>query len=271
MIRTSYIRYPIYQRDFTAIEKFALRVKLLPIRCTVCGSFSLIHLTNDNFRENCYCIKCKSFNRQRQIAFILCNAIANKKVKSLKDLSSIDHLSIYNTEAGGALHNFLSRTNEYVCSEYFGDQYKGGDYVDGRMHQDLMSLSFSDNQFDFIISTDVFEHVADPYLAHQEVYRVLKPGGRHIFTVPFYQTEILDENRASVKNGKIVHHKEPMYHIDPIRPEGVLVFNIFAIEMIIKLARIGFRTNMHHLYRPSNGILGVNGLVFESIKESSWS
>jgi hypothetical protein len=52
-----------------------------------------------------------------------------------------------------------------------------------------------------------------------------------------------------------------------LRPEGVLVFNIFAIEMIVKLAKIGFRTNMHHLYRPSNGILGTNGLVFEAVKE----
>jgi SAM-dependent methyltransferase len=266
---SSDIRYPIQPRELTAVEKLALRVKVFPMICTVCGSISLIFLTNDNFRENCYCIRCRSFNRQRQIAYVLCSILGNKKVKSLNDLHLVDNVSIYNTETGGTLHRFLSRTNHYVCSEYFGDQYKAGEYINGRMHQDLMSLSFSDNQFDFLISTDVFEHVADPYIAHQEVHRVLKPGGRHIFTVPFYQSQILDENRASIQNGELVHHKEPLYHIDPIRPEGVLVFNIFAIEMIVKLAKIGFRTNMHHLYRPANGILGTNGLVFEAIKETT--
>lgn len=269
MKRSSYIKYPIYARDLTTIEKLALRVKVLPIKCTVCGSFSLIRLTNDNFRENCYCVRCHSFNRQRQIAFVLCNAISNTQITSLKDLASVKHLSIYNTEAGGVLHHFLSQANQYVCSEYFGEQYKGGDYINGRMHQDLMCLSFSDKQFDFVISTDVFEHIADPYIAHQEVYRVLKPGGRHIFTVPFYQTDILDEKRAAMdEKGEIIHYKEPLYHIDPLRADGVLVFNIFSIEMLVKLSRIGFRTNMHHLYRPSNGILGPNGLVFEAIKET---
>ena len=264
---TSFIRYPIPARNLTTVEKLALHTKTLPIKCTVCGSFSLIRLTNDNFRENCYCIKCKSFNRQRQIAFVLLNAIANKKLRSLKDLSIVNHLSIFNTETGGSLHKFLKKTSRYTCSEYFGEHHKSGEYVDGRMHQDLMSLSFSDNQFDFVISTDVFEHVADPYIAHQEVYRVLKPGGRHIFTVPFYQADTLDERRASIDSkGEIIYHMEPLYHIDPIRPDGVLVFNIFSIEMLVKLAKIGFRTNMHHLYRPSNGILGNNGTVFEAIK-----
>jgi SAM-dependent methyltransferase len=269
MKKPSYIRYPIYARDLTLIEKVALRTKALPIKCTVCGSFSIIRLTNNNFRENCYCVRCGSFNRQRQIAYVLCQTIPNKKVNSLNDLASMDYLSIYNTEAGGTLHRFLRQINKYVCSEYFGDQYKGGDYIDGRMHQDLMCLSFPDNQFDYVISTDVFEHIADPYVAHQEVHRVLKPGGRHIFTIPFYQTDTLDEKRAAIdEKGELVHYKEPMYHIDPIRPEGVLVFNIFSIEMLVKLRKMGFRTNMHHMYRPSNGILGPNGLVFEAIKET---
>jgi SAM-dependent methyltransferase len=212
-------------------------------------------------------MKCHSFNRQRQLAFVLCSAIANKKVESLKDLSSVGHLSIYNTETGGVLHKYLSGMNDYVCSEYFGPQYKSGEYVHDKMHQDLMSLSFPDNRFDFVITTDVFEHIPDPYVAHREVYRVLKPGGRHIFTVPFYQTEILDEKRASIDNdGKTIYYKEPLYHIDPLRQEGILVYNIFSIEMLVNLSKIGFRTNMYHLYRPSYGFIGPNAIVFEAIK-----
>jgi len=264
-----YIRYPIYIRNRTLIERIALRTKTMPIKCTVCGSYTMCIVSTDNFRENCICKKCFSMNRNRQVAFVLCKAIANNRIKSLNDLSmQQSNLSIYNTETRGALHDYLSKLKGYVCSDYFGSQYKSGDYVNGIMNQDLSALSFQDNSFDYLISTDVFEHIPDPYIAHQEVYRVLKPGGRHIFTVPFYQTEILDEKRAFIDgDGKIIHNKDPWYHYDPLRPEGILCFTVFSLEMMVKLSKIGFRTNMYLLYRPYNGILGPNGLVFEAIRE----
>jgi SAM-dependent methyltransferase len=264
----TYIRYPIYIRDKTWFEKLVLKTKRMPIKCPVCGSFSLAYIPDDDFRENYRCTKCSASNRQRQVAFVLCNAIANNKIKSLNDLSEASHLSIYNTETYGSLHHYLSRLKGYVCSDYFGPEYKSGDYVNNIMHQDLMALSIQDNLFDYVITTDVFEHIPEPYVAYQEVYRVLKPGGRHIFTVPFYQTEIQDEKRAAIDDdGKIIYYKDPWYHIDPLRPEGILTYTVFSIEMLVKLSKIGFKTNMYLLYRPYNGILGSNGLVFESIKE----
>ncbi len=165
-----YIRY--IQEICTLIERFALRLKIMPIKCTVCGSFQLVEIKSDNFRENCICKNCNSFNRQRQIAFVLCKAIAKKNIKSILDLSSTNQFSIYNTETGGVLHKYLSKIEDYVCSEYFGPNYKSGEFVNDRIHQDLMSLSFPENRFDFIISTDVFEHIPDPYLAHAEIWRV---------------------------------------------------------------------------------------------------
>jgi len=262
-----HVKYPIYARPLTMAEKLATTIKFLPLKCNICGSITVMSIFNDNFRENCICRTCHSFNRQRQIAFVLCNGITNGSINTLKKFVNKVGLSVYNTETGGVLHNYLSQMKDYACSEYFGDQYKGGELVDGKMHQDLMSLSFEDARFDVVISTDVFEHVADPYVAHKEVHRVLRMGGRHIFTVPFYQTDFLDEKRASLEDGKLVHHKEPWYHVDPLRSDGVLVFNIFSIEMLAKLAQLGFRTNMYHLYNPLHGILGPNGVVFEAIKE----
>jgi SAM-dependent methyltransferase len=202
------------------------------------------------------------------MAFVLCKTVANNRAASLKEFSKIDNLSLYNTETGGILHKYLSPMNGYVCSEYFGDKYASGELVNNRMHQDLMSLSFEDEQFDVVLTTDVFEHVPDPLLGHKEIYRVLKKGGRHIFTVPFYQADFLDEERASLNAEKeVIHHKEPLLHIDPLRSDGILVFNIFSIEMLSKLAKLGFRTNMYHLYIPYHGILGNNGLVFDAMKE----
>ena len=42
---------------------------------------------------------------------------------------------------------------------------------------DLMELSFSDNSFDVIVCTQIYEHVPDARTMMKEIFRVLKPGG----------------------------------------------------------------------------------------------
>lgn len=52
--------------------------------------------------------------------------------------------------------------------------------------EDIMKLSFGDNFFDTVISCETIEHVPNPKMAIQELYRVLKPGGKLILTCPNY-------------------------------------------------------------------------------------
>jgi SAM-dependent methyltransferase len=49
------------------------------------------------------------------------------------------------------------------------------------------SIPLPDNSIDVVVSYDVFEHVEDPHQSTNEIYRVLKPGGKMlvVFT-PFY-------------------------------------------------------------------------------------
>jgi ubiquinone/menaquinone biosynthesis C-methylase UbiE len=50
------------------------------------------------------------------------------------------------------------------------------------------ALPFTDNSIDFIVSTDVFEHVKDLQQVLRECYRVLKKGGKLLVVFPqFYQ------------------------------------------------------------------------------------
>ena len=43
---------------------------------------------------------------------------------------------------------------------------------------------FDDNEFDVVICAEVLEHLYDPLPAIQEAYRVLKPGGKYLVTIP---------------------------------------------------------------------------------------
>lgn len=45
-------------------------------------------------------------------------------------------------------------------------------------------LPFDDNEFDFVVSQETFEHVMDPAAAIRELARVTKPDGFHIHTLP---------------------------------------------------------------------------------------
>lgn len=50
---------------------------------------------------------------------------------------------------------------------------------------DGAQLPTSNEAFDAVICSEILEHVYDPSLVLQEVYRVLKPGGCLLATVPF--------------------------------------------------------------------------------------
>jgi len=53
---------------------------------------------------------------------------------------------------------------------------------------DLLYLPMKDESVDTIVCTGVLEHVADPYQAVKEIYRVMKFGGRVFIETPFMQT-----------------------------------------------------------------------------------
>jgi 2-polyprenyl-6-hydroxyphenyl methylase/3-demethylubiquinone-9 3-methyltransferase len=48
----------------------------------------------------------------------------------------------------------------------------------------ILEIPFPDNTFDYVISSEVIEHVPEPYKAIHEIYRVLKPGGIMVISTP---------------------------------------------------------------------------------------
>lgn len=265
------LRYPITE-ELGYSDRVVLRVgTLAPIHCPVCGRVSAARRFSKNLRETGWCLRCGATNRNRQVALVACRAaseISGRPIRALPALRD-SGVVVYNTESQGALHEQLRTMPGYVSSEYLGPDHAPGEVVDGVTHQDLLRLSFADESIDVVLSSDVFEHVPDPYAAHAEVRRVLRRGGRHVFTVPYHfnRHAHLDEVRArSGHDGAPELLAEPIYHDDPVRDEGVLVYTIFGLEMLVRLAEIGFETRMYQLSDLWHGIVGPNAIVFEAVK-----
>ena len=66
------------------------------------------------------------------------------------------------------------------------------------------NLPFDDESLDFIISTDVFEHVKDLELVLEECYRVLKKGGKLCVVFPQY-FQPLEAHLGMVTNMQALH------------------------------------------------------------------
>ena len=276
-----YLAFPRYPETGHPLadrwDRFRARTR---IRCPVCGGTTGLDRVEGNLREACLCRQCGSSNRKRQIAWVATRAVARslqRPVESLRDLARVPGLTVYNTETEGCLHEALKDAPGYRASEYFGPGYESGTSVRGIRHEDLTRLSFESGSFDLVLTTDVLEHVPDPYAAHAEIYRVLRPGGRHVFTVPFVTTSALDLVTAEPDaNGNPVFLGEPLYHEDPVRPEGIPVYRVFGLEMIVALGRIGFIPHVYDLHRPDAGILqqpavfrghhGTGTIVFDAVR-----
>jgi SAM-dependent methyltransferase len=55
---------------------------------------------------------------------------------------------------------------------------------------DAVNISYPDNYFDFVFSSEVIEHVEDYLLMLKEINRILKPNGVLVLTTTCYSTSI---------------------------------------------------------------------------------
>ena len=250
-----------------AWDKMALKVGYLPGYCNICGMLTLFRVNHPNFREHVACRICRSVNRQRQIVSLLLSYISDSgdEVRTFASIRDIPKETvIWNAETTRALHKRLALHlgKNYISSEYIDPSLKSGEIKSGVLHVDIQETHFEDNSLNFILSSDVMEHVPMPQKALKEIYRVLKPGGCHIFTAPFYHHRFTNEKRVVVDDkGVSQYFRQPWYHDDPMRAEGALVYTIFAPELLCQLEGMGFEARLCVVHSPFRGILGCNGIV----------
>jgi len=211
-------------------------------RCTVCGKYTLFVLIDPEYlRNSMICLFCRSASRNRHVAKAILG-IVDRGGKSIADLPATGEVSIYNTATDDCFSRVLRGYHGYFSSCYKEGLALGTEISPRTSCQNIEDLTCPDNSFDFVITEDVFEHVRRPEKGFREIHRVLRPGGYHVFTVPFHfdRPTLV---RVDTTGDEDVHLLPPEYHGDPLRGT-ILAYRTFGIDLFDQLNEIGFETRV---------------------------
>lgn len=141
-------------------------------------------------RNNCICPVCNSIDRYRFVYWVLQNKTDIFQVGGKKN--------ILHFAPEGPIYDILKKqkdTSYYPCDLF--------PYV-GMIKVDVTDIQFKDNLFDFIIINHVMEHIPDEMQALKELYRVLKPSGTLVLSIPIDQNrdETYEDSRIVTKEDR---------------------------------------------------------------------
>src|SRR5215510_473907 len=159
-----------------------------------------------NRKESMFCSSCGASLRIRRVATVLIRTffeISGTLCKSVGDLiqnEEFQALKIAEINACGALHSYIKDHPNLYYSEW-ASHAKPGEERDGVRCEDLQCLTYPDNYFDIILTSETLEHVPDADRAWGEINRTLKNGGYHIFTIPVIPSQRQTIQRAQLVEG----------------------------------------------------------------------
>jgi SAM-dependent methyltransferase len=222
--------------------------------CDICGKETIFLVSSNNLKESLACLWCHAILRKRYLASHLVRIYSKAGSNSLRLLArekEFQNLSIYLAETSGPLYDELCQVTGLISAEFM-EGADSGQMVHGIRCENMEHLSFGSQTIDLIIHTSVMEHVRKPINAFEEMYRILKPKGLMLFEVPMtttgnagIRTKTIPRVDVSKSEDKVI--LPPVYHGDPMRSEGALVYNDFGLDIIQQLEGVGFTINCHPL------------------------
>ena len=214
--------------------------------CTVCGHTGYLRREEKSIRETYRCGGCGASLRYREQARLILNHFSREGSERLADLaaeSEFQNLEIYEPGLIGPFRKFFQKLPHYHTS-YFWDDVEPGESREGVRCQDLMHLTYEDDSFDLVLSSDIFEHVRKPFAGFQEVNRVLKPGGFHIFSIPpMHPMRPKTVFRVDTSGPEDVFVLPKHYHSAPMGGKS-LVYTDFGEDMVEIIAADGIHLSM---------------------------
>jgi SAM-dependent methyltransferase len=211
-------------------------------QCSICGQWQNFVRAARAIRETYRCQTCKASLREREQAQSIVDCYSGLHANTLTDLVSKEEfrrLNIYEPGTIGAFRKLFKPLPHYHQSDYYAevDRAKATSQLP---HQSLEDLTYPDQSFDLVITSDILEHVRKPMKAFAEIYRVLKPGGYHVFTVPL-QEPLATKTMARVDTtGEADIHILPEYYHGNGKDGRSLVYTDFGKDITDILAALGF-------------------------------
>ena len=138
--------------------------------CPICGYHGYFGGLGAPVRFDAQCYHCGSLERHRQHALLVA-----------KNPAWINNSRVLHFAAEAC----LSASYELACSEYIRADICP---KRGEVAVDIREIRFSDGYFDTVICHQVLEHVSDDEVAINELFRVIKPGGRVLISTPLVHT-----------------------------------------------------------------------------------
>ncbi|MDM8568993.1 methyltransferase domain-containing protein, partial [Thiotrichales bacterium HSG1] len=169
--------------------------EVLTFQCNICGHINKdVALKTVKNREAQSCQQCGSSLRMRSVIYALAVELFGKGLilpdfpidKNIKGVGMSDW------------EGYADRLPDKIG------------YTNTFYHQkpklDIVNIDV-ENKYDFIISSDVFEHIPPPIsIAFNNAQRLLRPGGIFIFTVPYEKEGVTNEYFPDLFDFKIITH-----------------------------------------------------------------
>jgi SAM-dependent methyltransferase len=179
------------------------------VNCTICGwtgnSFDAI-ATFGYLRRNARCAGCGSLERHRAMIEFLRRERWVTSGDSCLDIGGIP-----------AFRSWFENHGVHYVSMSLGDP--------AMVCADIQRLGFADESFDLLIDSHVLEYVGDYRQAMNEMWRVLRPGGRMVLTESYLFGQPTTEEFGGPN------------------PEATFMVRRFGDDLLSLLQELGFQTS----------------------------
>ena len=206
----------------------AKNVTRIAERCAFCGPTLFLRPDGNDHPHAVRCARCGVGLVQLSLGWAIRDEVGSLRALDACELSARGPVAAF----------FRREARSAATSEYFSDVAPGTMH-DGMRCEDVQQLTYADASFDLVAHGDVMEHVPDDARAFRELRRVFRPGGRMVFSIPMYDGATTVE-RARLHDGTIEYLQPPVYHDDPLRPEGILAFRDYGRDVVERLSDAGF-------------------------------